>query len=931
MFIISLTLLLISNVLWSQTMSVVYGNGTPAPGLVNEFKQPNGSIVHVKLLGDAVINWLESIDGYKLMLNDDGYLCYSILDQENNLVASNKVATDPSMRTAEDNIFLSSVSKEWFYSKEQIRLKKEQAVYGKENVTKMGGFPTKGTRKLLLILARFSDQTFTYSQSTFNNLMNQANYNGTGSFKDYYYEVSYGQLVVNTTVTQVVTLPNTRAYYGANTGGSGTDIRPSQAVRDAVIAANNAGLDFSQFDNDGDGYVDLVAVIHSGTGEEATGNTSDIWSHNWALQYGAGTVYVDGKYVNNYTLQPEKYTSSTITSIGVICHEFGHALGLPDFYDTDNSTGGYYQGTYYWDIMAAGSWLNNGTKPAHHNAWSKVYLGWVSPVTLSSAQNITASNVEQNKQIYKVLTTTTNDYFLIENRQRIGFDTYLPGKGLLIYHIHPQMTSYISSNSVNTTHPQRVYIVNAGYANDPKQNGSYGEMYSPSVPFPGTGNKTMLTDATTPNMKSWANNNTNKPITNIVENSSTKQVSFSFMGGGSSGGSTPTVTTTAVTNLTSTTVTLNGTVKANNNTVSVQFLLGTSSSNLSYTFNANPSSVTGTTTTSVNCNLIQLTPGTTYYYRVKVTYNGSTVLGSILNFTTPTTTASAPVVTTTSPTNVTSSTATLNGQVNAKGLSTTVKFLLWTSSNVSSPWEYNASPSTVSGSTTTNVSISLTGFSASTTYYYKVVATSSAGTTNGNTISFTTPVSGGSTSSLPLVTSTTPSVTSSTTAIGGGNVSSQGTASVTQRGVCWNTTGNPTINDLRSINGSGTGSYSANLTGLQPNTTYYVRAYATNTYGTAYGNQVTIHTPASKSMLSAQPNNEEWQVYPNPTTGFVTFNNIEVGATIRVYSIEGKLCKTFQINNNENTIDLTSFENGIYLLEYSVNDIKQTKKIVISK
>ncbi len=721
----------------AQSRTVVFGNGAIAPGETIEFSQPDNSTLRVKLRGDAVINWLETEEGYKLAENESGFLEYATSDAKGNMIPSGYIASNTEKRTRTEVDFLNTINKDIFYSEEQLELKRNMAVYGKSSGEKLGGFPATGNRKLLVILARFSDQPFTYAQSAFNNLFNAANYGSSGCFKDYFYEVSYGQLVVTTTVTQIVTLPNTRSYYGANTSGPGSDSKAALAVRHAIQAAYNAGVSFSPFDNNNDGTIDLVAVIHSGLGEETSGNTADIWSHNWSLSAsGYGSLTLGGKTFNNYTMQPEKYTSGTMTNIGVICHEFGHAIGLPDFYDTNSGTGGSYSGTGDWDLMASGVWLNSGRKPAHPNAWCKIYLGWVSPVTLSAAANVTLKNVEQNKQIYRINTSVTNDYFLLENRQKTGFDTYIPQSGLLIYHVHPQISSYISNNTVNTTHPQRMYIVPAGSTTDPKA-GNYGSVSATSTPYPGSLNKTSFTDNTVPNMKTWSGANVNKPITNITHNTSTKEVSFKFMGGGTSGG-VPTATTDAASNITTTSARINGTVNANNNSTSVSFLVGTSSTNLNLTYNATPAAVSGTSSTAVYYNLTGLNPQTVYYFRIKVVYNGTTLLGSILSFTTSTQGGGTnlPTATTLAATNLTSSTVKLNGQVKANNLSTTVKFQIWTSSNSSSPWEFNASPASVSGNTNTSVSVTLGSLTAGVTYYFRVKATNNYGTVTGSTLSF---------------------------------------------------------------------------------------------------------------------------------------------------------------------------------------------------
>ena len=187
-------------------------------------------------------------------------------------------------------------------------------------------------------------------------------------------------------------------------------------------------------------------------------------------------------------------------NIGVMCHEFGHNLGAPDFYDTDYGTGGQYSGTGSWDCMAGGSWNNSGKTPAHHNGFTKwFYYGWLTPITINSAATISMSNIEQNQVLYLYTTTTSNEYYLLENRQQIGFDASLPGHGLIIYHADQNyITLHDGSNDINATSHQGLYPKAAG-----------GTINASSCPFPGTSSNTSFTDLTTPNSKSWAGANTN--------------------------------------------------------------------------------------------------------------------------------------------------------------------------------------------------------------------------------------------------------------------------------------------------------------------------------------------------------------------------------------------------------------------------------------
>jgi hypothetical protein len=199
---------------------------------------------------------------------------------------------------------------------------------------------------------------------------------------------------------------------------------------------------------------------------------------------------------------------------------------LPDFYDTNYDTGGWFEGTGNWDIMAGGSWNGNGSRPAHFNMYTKVQKGWVTPVILNTPTVITdMPNAAENAVAYRINTTTANEYFLLENRQRVKFDLSVPGSGLLIYHVHRNVGTW----GINDTHPQRMYPVcaSAEVAIPNSNPSSYGKINSGGCPFPGTKNNTSFTDDGIPSMKAWDGANTSKPITHIKNVSGL--ISFNFM------------------------------------------------------------------------------------------------------------------------------------------------------------------------------------------------------------------------------------------------------------------------------------------------------------------------------------------------------------------------------------------------------------------
>ncbi|MDR0620034.1 MAG: M6 family metalloprotease domain-containing protein [Bacteroidales bacterium] len=494
-----------------------------------ERTQPDGTVITYRIKGDERINWIESLDGYRLMYNKDRAIVFATKDAEDNMVPSKILykGTDITKYAPSEKSVIEKLDKKIFYNKAQIETLMSFWKIS-DNATKAINItPVEGTKKALCVLAAFSDKSFTKTQEEFDNLINQIGYNvngATGSVRDYYLENSYGKLTLEVTVFGPVLLNNTASYYADNS-------RYSAFAREAAQKADAGGINFAEFAND-NGQVGNFHIIFAGYGDESINDGKQIWSHKSQFQ----TLTLDGVKLSVYSCSPEfsGSTGTNITRIGVICHELCHVFGAPDYYDTDyEESGGNYGGTGEWDLMASGSWGNGGTTPAHINGFQKMLYGWINPVPLTDAAKIADMGYisSDNPTVYTIDVDGDGEMYLLENRQRVKFDSYVPGNGLIIYHAHRNAATM---NFSNDKHPMSVYPVCASSttAIPTATVSSYGNISSSGCAFPGSSSNTEFSDKSTPMMFSWTTGGSiDKPVTNITNNTSTRLISFDFKGG----------------------------------------------------------------------------------------------------------------------------------------------------------------------------------------------------------------------------------------------------------------------------------------------------------------------------------------------------------------------------------------------------------------
>ena len=611
-------------------------SGAPAYPYPIDVEQPDGSVITVQLQGDEWVNWRTTLDDYTMLVNGEGELEYAVLDGYGDLQPSGIRARNERERTDEERKFLQKQPKNLRYSASQINIMRQMRAVRDEALEDMQQAPIQqapisGTVRTAIILVDFNERRFSKTKKQFEDLFNQLNYtnNGSmsipGSMKDLFLSNSYGKFELQADVYGPYTMSQPISYYDHN--GSGGNGAGGKMATEAVKAAIAGGCDFSKYpDPANSANAIAVHIIFAGYGQEAGApKNQSIWSHASSLYPSAITA--NGKKVAKYSCSPELRGGgggTTITSIGVIAHELGHSvLGLPDLYDSDGaSSGGEAFHIGPWCLMATGTWNNNGDSPAFLSAEMRVNVGWANSILLDSPQNVTLPDPTTLSQgvVYRINTTTNNEYFLLENRQKTDWDRGIPASGMLVYHVDRAGVSW-TGNKVNANPSRRGYYVKqagCATANGCGQNTVNGRT---TDVFPRS-TYTSFTDATTPNSKSWAGANTNKPVTDITHNTSAKTISFKFMGGG-------TVSTTY-------TVTFNangGTVSPANATTGTDGKLTSlpTPARTGYTFNGWFTAATGGT--AVNTNTV-FTQNTTIYarwtanasaYTITFNANGGTV------------------------------------------------------------------------------------------------------------------------------------------------------------------------------------------------------------------------------------------------------------------------------------------------------------------
>lgn len=472
--------------------------GVPAyPGWqVRELE--NGSEVKLRLVGDEFYYFWETENGKIALEQNDGRFVVTAQDRPNDMqIRAQRLAS----------------------AKHQRRLR--QGI-GDRNFAPRG----------LVILVEFDDVQFQAenNKAGFNDMLNKEGYDydgATGSAVDYFKAQSNGQYAPSFDVFGPIKLPHAEEYYGeegiGDKGEKESDLYLADFVIDAIFAADKEGCDFSQYDSDNNGEVDIVYLFYAGKGQADGGESWTIWPHNWelisALYYVLQhektdpTYYayydeqyklhynlpvIDGKIIDAYVCSGELNGSGNRSGIGTLCHEFSHVLGLPDYYDTDygdNSTNRVTPN--YWSLMDAGSYGNGGKTPPNYSIYDKYFMGWATPKLLakdSVANIVLYTGYDEAYQINGGKTlldyTSTQTIYYIENRQKEGWDAYLPGHGLLVWKVTYDADAWKGNRPNNEAGNPLITVVSA------REGAKIGLPSSDYNPFPGSDNVTSFTPLT---------------------------------------------------------------------------------------------------------------------------------------------------------------------------------------------------------------------------------------------------------------------------------------------------------------------------------------------------------------------------------------------------------------------------------------------------
>lgn len=484
--------------------------------------QPDGSSLMIQIHGDEFLHYT-TWNNYLVATKSDGYLYFAKYNSDGEIVATDSRVVDGISKFAVPAGNIPEAAKLKASAMREEYIKNDDNTYSQMPVTK-----ASGRSKYLVLMIQFSDKTFTYGTSAFGDLLNgdsNRNYTtngGTGSVRKYYYDNSLGALDLEYDILG----PYTANVSATSFTGGGTEMAVFAAFsavvdanRDAITSAGYTILSVTSGSNTYY-YVPNMFIYFAGY-NQAEGVNNTIWPHRRGSYYAC-------------TSELKGTSGTTMCGIGTCCHEFGHTLGLPDYYDTDYTDNGQGKALGYYSLMSSGNYNNSGKTPPYLDYESRKMLGWEPEVKSLAKGNYSIQSYSQAVdtcfKAYKIPTsnmTGDGEYFIIENRSQTEWDAYIPGEGLLIYHVDKSTNavsdSYVSDYPTAQSRWLEKYNINT-YSTHPCYDIVAASTAGMSYwTYPGSSNTTSFTPS------DWAGNSlTAYSLTNISRNSTTGAVSFTI-------------------------------------------------------------------------------------------------------------------------------------------------------------------------------------------------------------------------------------------------------------------------------------------------------------------------------------------------------------------------------------------------------------------
>ena len=487
--------------------------------------QSDGSTLRVQAVGNAFNNAILTSDGLTVARGTDGDFYYQ--SSLTGLTAMR--AHEAAQRSAAEKAFVAAQRSALSMTFKPYKLPNTKGRLNAVGSNAAADVPALGKRRIPIILVEFQDKKFSNTKEKIMDAM----LTGSESVGQYFMDQSNGMYQPEFDVYGIYCLSQDREYYGGHSGTT-KDKGIGWMVTEACQLAAADSVSFAPYDTNNDYYCDVVIVIYAGVGEAQASmyHPEAIWPCNWTLeaaQYysrggnGAFSPSSGDPYINHFAVFNELHGSNdngkTIDGIGTFAHEFGHCLGLPDMYDT-GSNDNYGMGN--WDIMCMGCYCNDGYTPVGYSAYEKVFMGWVNyiipePNTYYTLPVWNQINKHTDQAVCIRSDVNRNEYFILENRQRVGWDRYLPGQGIMVTHI-TYSPSYWTNNKPNNEKIQLITLLPA----DNKLS-----KYSESGDLWPQGSKHSVTDESVPatmlNMDAMGNvtgraGYLGKPVTEMVIN-----------------------------------------------------------------------------------------------------------------------------------------------------------------------------------------------------------------------------------------------------------------------------------------------------------------------------------------------------------------------------------------------------------------------------